>query len=256
MPTRSHASSLQLSRETRERFVIATEGVIQPVAHAIRERLVALSQTVGNAREMQEHRDDFLTFRTKESNWVSLAQNSWRKALAQVSSSSTGRLAPIRCPRLELIGDEVVETGILSSRLAQSIQDKANFELSDLRLRIQHLEGTTELDAKDVLKPGVAGQGAGRSMAGRGLESRALGQGPGSGANAHDRRRRQSLQGRQRLPRREGCDARDRPQELRQAHRARSAPATRQLRERGRRLRGVPAARQRARWCGRRQQAS
>ncbi|REN06066.1 DUF1631 family protein, partial [Mycobacterium tuberculosis] len=39
------------------------------------------------------------------------------------------------------------------SRLAQLIHDKASFELSDLRLRIQHLEGTTELDAKDVLKP-------------------------------------------------------------------------------------------------------
>jgi hypothetical protein len=33
------------------------------------------------------------------------------------------------------------------------IHDKASFELSDLRLRIQHLEGTSELDAKDVLKP-------------------------------------------------------------------------------------------------------
>jgi len=31
MPTRSHASSLQLSRETRERFVAATEGVIAPM---------------------------------------------------------------------------------------------------------------------------------------------------------------------------------------------------------------------------------
>src|SRR3954464_12382124 len=62
MPTRSHASSLQLSRETRERFVAATEGVIGPVAHAVQERLVALAAQVGNAREMQENRDGFLAF--------------------------------------------------------------------------------------------------------------------------------------------------------------------------------------------------
>ncbi|WP_218509562.1 DUF1631 family protein [Variovorax sp. dw_308] len=148
---RSHVASLQLAREARERFVTATGGVIAPSAHAIRERLTSLSQAVGNAREMQEHRDDFLTFRTKESNWVSLAQDSWRKALAQVATSTGNSHNSLSS--LELIGDEVVENNILSSRLALVIQDKASFELNDLRLRIQYLEGTTELDSKDVLRP-------------------------------------------------------------------------------------------------------
>ncbi|MEJ8821793.1 DUF1631 family protein [Variovorax humicola] len=148
---RSHVASLQLAREARERFVTATGGVIAPSAHAIRERLTALSQQVATAREMQEHRDDFLTFRTKESNWVSLAQDGWRKALAGVSSSTGGLSNSLST--LELIGDEVVENNILSSRLALVIQDKASFELNDLRLRIQSLEGTTELGSKDVLRP-------------------------------------------------------------------------------------------------------
>ena len=150
MPTRSHASSLQLSRETRERFVAATEGVIAPVAHAIRERLVALAAQTGNSRDMQDNRDGFLAFQAQGSNWVQLSQNAWRKALA---ASTAAGSASNSLSRLELIGDEVVETSILSSRLAQAIQDKANFELNDLRLRIQHLEGTNELDAKDILKP-------------------------------------------------------------------------------------------------------
>jgi hypothetical protein len=81
---------------------------------------------------------------------VSLAQTGWRKALDTTAGSVSGTSSALR---LELIGDEVVESNILSSRLAQMIHDKASFELSDLRLRIQHLEGTTELDAKDVLKP-------------------------------------------------------------------------------------------------------
>ncbi|WP_019653898.1 DUF1631 family protein [Variovorax atrisoli] len=144
------ASSLQLARETRERFVSATEGAIAPLARAIRDRLTTLSNEAGTARSMQEHRDDFVAFQGQATHWVALSQAGWRKALA---ASSGGPGAVPSALRLELIGDEVVESNILSSRLAQLIHDKASFELSDLRLRIQHLEGTTELDSKDVLKP-------------------------------------------------------------------------------------------------------
>lgn len=148
MISRSPASSQQLARETRERFVAATEGAIAPIALAVRERLAALAGMTTSVREMQQHRDDYLAFQAQGSSWVPMSQAAWRKALGGgIPSGSTGGL------RLELIGDEVVETNILSSRLAQSIQDKAQFELNDLRLRIQYLEGTGELDAKDVLKP-------------------------------------------------------------------------------------------------------
>ncbi|RQO49548.1 DUF1631 domain-containing protein [Variovorax sp. KBW07] len=145
------ASSLQLARETRERFVLATEGVIVPLARAIRDRLASQSSEAGNARAMQEHRDDFVAFQGQGSQWISLAQTGWRKALGASTGSAPSTSSSAL--RLELIGDEVVESNILSSRLAQLIHDKASFELSDLRLRIQHLEGTSELDAKDVLKP-------------------------------------------------------------------------------------------------------
>jgi Protein of unknown function (DUF1631) len=150
MPTRSHATSLQISRETRERFVVATEAAIGPIGQAIFERLAALAGQTGNAREMQENRDGFLAYQAQGTNWVAAAQAAWRKALAGSMSEEPSANS---LSRLELIGDDVVETGILSSRLAQAVQDKASFELNDLRLRVQHLEGTTELGAKDVLKP-------------------------------------------------------------------------------------------------------
>ncbi len=147
--SRPNAIFLQLARETRERFVDAAENVIAPAALAIRERLSSLSAQTGNARTMQESRDDFLSFQGQASNWVTLSQTHWRKALRTSSGGTTQN----SLSRLELIGDEVVENSILSSRLAQLISDKASFELNDLRLRIQYLEGTTELDAKDVFKP-------------------------------------------------------------------------------------------------------
>jgi hypothetical protein len=145
------ASSLQLARETRERFVLATGSVIVPLAQAIRDRLTKQASEIGSARAMQESRDDFVAFQGQATQWVSLAQTHWRKSVnapgTSTGGSSTGGL------RLELMGDDVMESNILSSRLAQAIQEKASFELSDLRLRIQHLEGSTELDAHDVLRP-------------------------------------------------------------------------------------------------------
>ncbi|MBT2322300.1 DUF1631 domain-containing protein [Variovorax paradoxus] len=150
MISRSPASSQQLARETRERFVAATEGAIPPIGRAIRERLAALAGMTGNVRQMQENRDDYIAFQAQGSSWVPLSQTAWRKALA---GGAGGGPSANSLSRLELIGDDVVETGILYSRLAQVIQDKANFELNDLRLRIQHLEGTAELGARDILKP-------------------------------------------------------------------------------------------------------
>ncbi|MDQ0588244.1 DUF1631 family protein [Variovorax paradoxus] len=151
MSTARSASSLQLARETRERFVRATEGVIVPLAQAIRDRLTQQASEIGSARAMQESRDDFVAFQGQASQWVSLAQAGWRRSVgatgAAPAASSGAKL------RLELIDDDAMESSILSSRLAQLIHDKASFELSDLRLRIQFLEGTSELDANDVLRP-------------------------------------------------------------------------------------------------------
>ena len=149
---RSHAASLQIARQTRERFVAATEGAIAEAALAVRERLMAMANQTGNAREMHQNRDDFIAFRDQESNWVGLARAGWRKALGH---GLGGGASQNSLPQLELIGDEVVENNILSSRLSLVIQDKASFELNDLRLRIQYLENIPELSSRDVLRPDV-----------------------------------------------------------------------------------------------------
>jgi len=141
--------SLQLARETRERFITATAQVVEPLAQAIQDKLSAAASQMGNAREMQDWRDDFLAFQAQGGRWVAASQSAWRKALG----TTTPGLGTNSLSRLELMGDEVVETNILSSRLAQSIQGKSSFEINDLRLRIQHLESTSELDVKDALKP-------------------------------------------------------------------------------------------------------
>ncbi|MDM0091076.1 MULTISPECIES: DUF1631 family protein [unclassified Variovorax] len=146
---RPQALSQQLARETRQRFIAATQALIEPLAQAIRDRLSASAAQMGNARDMQDWRDDFLAFQSLGGRWVAQTQEAWRKA-QEVTAVGTDAHS---LSNLELMGDDVVETQILSSRLGQAVQGKSNFEINDLRLRIQHLEGTEELGAKDVLKP-------------------------------------------------------------------------------------------------------
>ena len=147
---RSRDSSLQLARETRERFVAATAALLAPAAAAVREHLAEAAAQVGTAREMQQHRDDFLAFREREAGWLAGLQTAWRKAARE--GVEAGRM-PSALAALALIDDEVVENDILASRLALLFQEKIGFELNDLRLRIQELEHSGELAAGDVLRP-------------------------------------------------------------------------------------------------------
>ncbi|MDB5732007.1 MAG: hypothetical protein JWQ03_1902 [Variovorax sp.] len=149
-PLRSRESSLRLARETRERFAAAIEALLAPVAVAVRQQLDEASAQVATARAMQEHRDDFLAFREREPAWLSNVRAAWHRLAVQ--EAGTGRMSSAPAG-LRLIDDEVVENNILSSRLALAILDQVSFELNDLRLRIQELEGRADLDTGDVLRP-------------------------------------------------------------------------------------------------------
>ncbi len=148
---RSRDSSLQLARETRERFVAATAALLPPAAAAVRGHLAEAAAQVGTAREMQQNRDDFLAFREREAGWLAGLQAAWGSKAAR-EGVGAGRMHSTMAA-LELIDDAVVENNILASRLALVIQEKVGFELNDLRLRIQELEHSGDLGAGDVLRP-------------------------------------------------------------------------------------------------------
>ena len=152
----------------------------------------------GNAREMQENRDDFLAFQAQGRSWVPLSQTAWRKALA---SSAGRRIAPSNSlSRLELIGDEVVENK--HPVLAPGAGDPGQGQLRAQRPAPAHPASRRHDRARREghAQARGAGQGAGRPVAGRRPEPRALDQGAGRGAAATGRRDRQGLQGRQCLP--------------------------------------------------------
>jgi hypothetical protein len=147
-PPRESASAL--ARRVREQFVAQVEAALPPMQQAIRARLAELGENTLNAKEMYEFRDALIEVERKGPDWVRSTAAEWRKAIAPPSSTRRTRVEAVS---LSLIGDEVVERKILSSRLALAIREKSSWELNDLRVRMQHLEGDDALEGSDVLRP-------------------------------------------------------------------------------------------------------
>ncbi len=142
-------SGAQIARQAREQFVARAEGALAPMVQAIRARLGELVDSSPSSREMYDRRDAMMDFDRKGQAWAQAVAKAWRQAIVPPIAPARVRL---EAASLELIGDEVVERKILSSRLALAIQEKATWELNDLRVRMQHLEGGDELAATDVLR--------------------------------------------------------------------------------------------------------
>jgi hypothetical protein len=147
-------SGPRIARQAREQFVARAEAALAPMVQAIRSRLSELVDTSGSSREMQERRDAMLDFDRKGPSWAQAVARAWRQAIAPPTATARIRLEAVN---LELIGDEVVERKILSSRLALAIAEKAT-ELNDLKLRMLYLEGGNELATADVLRPEALSQ--------------------------------------------------------------------------------------------------
>lgn len=147
-PPRESASAL--ARRVREQFVAHLEAALAPMQQAIRARLAELGENTLNAKEMYELRDALIQVERKGPDWVRSTAAEWRKAIEPPASTGRARMEAVS---LELIGDEVVERKILSSRLALAIREKSSWELNDLRVRMQHLEGDDALEGADILRP-------------------------------------------------------------------------------------------------------
>jgi Protein of unknown function (DUF1631) len=146
------AANLNLARQAREQFVAHAAGVMAGMATAVAERMVELIDQSESARDAQKRRDFLMTYRQVNSEWTQGTMLAWRKALLQPAEIGRGQ---IDSDMLALIGDDVVENKILSSRLALGIMDKVGAPLNELRIKIQLLEVTKELPSQDILRPEV-----------------------------------------------------------------------------------------------------
>ena len=127
--------------------------MLPELAKAIEDRLSDLVGQPSGGRVMQERRDGWLAFQKNSATWVQGTTSAWSKARSSPLTTSSSRYTT--SGTLELMGNEVMEDKIIASRLALRLLDFASWELSDLRLRIQHLDATTELDKEDIFRPEV-----------------------------------------------------------------------------------------------------
>ena len=131
------------------------EGVLPPLSDAIRLKLIELVDTGTSTRDMQDRRDAMLEFERQRARWVQGTAKGWHDAVIPPTTTARVRIGAMN---LELIGDDVVERKILASRLALAVREKASWELNDLKVRMQHLEGTEDLASHDILQPEAVSQ--------------------------------------------------------------------------------------------------
>lgn len=130
--------------------------ILPSLAKIVQDRLAALLDQTANAREVQERRDGWLAFQKSSGAWVQNTSSALTRARAQPLVASLSKLPP--SASMELLGNEVMEDKIIASRLALRLLDFASWELSDLRLRIQHLDEIPELHKDDIFRPEVVAQ--------------------------------------------------------------------------------------------------
>ncbi len=151
MSTRTpHPSDRPLARRARERLVHEASAAMGEVRTAVLDRFRALVDEVSNAREMQERRDAWIAFQQKGQAWESGTVAAWQNALQVVGQGVHPRFT---ASTFELMGDEVVENKILSSRLGQAVLDRTAEPHADLVARLQMLEGSEDLIPQDPVRP-------------------------------------------------------------------------------------------------------
>jgi len=146
----------QARRLYTEELVKGLTGMVQSVIDGARTLLDKPSEhTV-----FQRRRDLVQGLMSGAQAWHRGIVTGLRKVLTQgVSASRPGDLPPPGSgsgrDAMTLVPDDTIELEIVTSRLALAVMDRASWEFADLRSRVAHLEGRTELDPHDMLRAHV-----------------------------------------------------------------------------------------------------
>jgi hypothetical protein len=151
-----------VSQQARALFVERAVGMLPGLAKAIGEALALIATQPGTISKMQEVHDALLLYQRNSAAWVQGTASAWARphSLPTVSAAPAVSAVSVAASldKLELVGNEAVEHRIIASRLALRLLDIASWELNDLRLRIQSLEGVAELHRQDIFRPEVLAQ--------------------------------------------------------------------------------------------------
>jgi Protein of unknown function (DUF1631) len=169
-PVQRPANHAAIARQARAVYVEQSVKLLTELSTAIGTRLSTLFEQSANAREAQDRRDAMTAYQQGQVKWLEGTDRAWKNASQTDMSATSTRLPALN---LELIGNEVVESKILSSRLAMRILDKSGQEFNDLQVRIRTLDGKDELDKTDILRPEAFAQTLLEQWLGAGLSQEA-----------------------------------------------------------------------------------
>ena len=139
-----------LATEVRDRFVKEVDAAL-PSLVTVAKKAFSSVDVKDNRASMHLH-TAIMELKDHAESWVSGMRREWSGALTG-GDTRMGTPAALTPTVLALVGDEEVESRILSSRLVLGIADMASQEFNDLRIRMRHLEGSHDLHPKDVMRP-------------------------------------------------------------------------------------------------------
>ena len=151
MPATGNRRNSELAGHARGLFAERAAHLLPQIAKIIHEQLSVLASQTHLGRQSQAYKDAVLAFQKAGGAWVNGTARAWKAA--QVPVAPVQELRFTESQTFELMRDDVVEDKILASRLSLRMLDFVSWELNDLRLRIQNLEGIDELSSQDILRP-------------------------------------------------------------------------------------------------------
>ena len=161
MPTPANPTAL--AQQARRSYVERLLGGIPAVVQGIDQGAKLLAATVAESAVALKRRELLPVLQAALPVWQHGMMTLLRDALktGTVSQTRLGEL-PMQAAaagragtKLSLVDDDTIEHEILSSRLALAMMDRASWEFTDLRSRMNMLEKRDELDSNDILRPHV-----------------------------------------------------------------------------------------------------
>ena len=155
------ANPTAIAQQARRTYAEGLVRGIPAVVHSVDQAARHLLSQVAEPAVAGRRRDAVQDLQRLGSFWLQGITTALRGALQSgvVAATRPGDLPMpgVRGGRsgLSLVDDDTIENEILSSRLALAMMDRASWEFTDLRGRINTLESREELDSNDVLRPHV-----------------------------------------------------------------------------------------------------
>ena len=161
MPTPANPTAL--AQQARRSYVERLLGGVPAVVQAVEQGAKLLASSVAEPAVALKRRELLPMLQAALPRWQQGMMPLLKSALASgtVTQTRLGEL-PVAASagrggdnKLSLVDDDTIEHEILSSRLALAMMDRASWEFTDLRSRMNMLEKRDELDTNDILRPHV-----------------------------------------------------------------------------------------------------